>query len=190
MSRISKLTRDQKQWLEGLIQGAINGAKVVSTSNITAEVHGRIERLQIDGDYEAEEIARALVEDGVRARVESVLSKIKSTLLYAEDGRPLTVNTYQAVAVRASPDDVDQRVYYQKQMFVEMSTDDFLAFVAAANARVRNLMVQLEGWRKIEAIVRSYPEATTVREALEYAGVDPDTLEITPEQFRSLGLAG
>lgn len=175
MARVSALLPEDRKWLESEIDDTLMGMTTVRYPEVAAELAQRLDIMASQGDDDAARVIQALVADGLYALVQTQDKRRQGEVKIAS-GKIVSVPA--RVGTRAKDRDGAQLRAYQQTLWWEMSWDDFVAMIASRLQHIAQLNDKVAAFQEVLRYRDQYPESRTPGEALERAGIDPESIGI------------
>jgi len=181
MSKVTALSSDDRDFIERLIDNAVQSAKSVETTELTISIASDLETLCKAGDPHSRRQSRraqnSLIRDGLRARVETRLKADRASIKIRRSGRIVSLPARLGISTIEEEDGTRRRTF-QQHLWWELSWPQFDELIATMRARGASINREAEALMEVHALRAMYPDTKTVGEACERAGIDPRVFQI------------
>jgi hypothetical protein len=178
MAYTSALNTEDRDWIDTEISEIVRDRASIRTGEVTQDLIAKLETVASSGSPQdavtASRVLRSLAFDGVRRLVETAIKREQGTVRLSGTGRVVSVPARVGSRVR-DEDGVSLKVF-QQTLWYEMTWDDFVAMIASRLHHIAQLSDKVAAFQEVLRYRDQFPETRTPGEALERAGIDPQSI--------------
>lgn len=170
------LSKDDKDWIDTEIDDLVRDRATISVSEVTRDLVDRIESAAEGGSGDAVRLMRSLAQDGVQSRVSSRIKNEHGTVRVSTTGK--VVSLPARVGSRAQDTDGVKLRVFQQTLWYELTWDAFIEMVTERRRQIAQLGDKVVGFEQVLPLRDQFPDTLTPGEALERAGIDPNSIDL------------